>query len=234
MPLWTDAYLADTRHLSDAEHGRYLLLLIDMWRAPNCRFPNDRQWLMRRFKRAAEDFDREIQPLLTEFCQCDGNWWTQKKLLKVWKQSQKYHTQQRDRAKSRWDKEKAHAAAMQTLQCNPSPKHYTNGRDSDVSESLPSESSESSTGVIGAPEEARHKTKKHTVKRRQLCPMPENWTPNVEFARSKGLTDAEINRQANKAIDYAKLHDKRYADWDAYWRNWVRNFLEMRDGARFH
>ena len=41
FPLWTDAYLGDTRHLTTTEHGAYLLLLITAWRTPNCAIPND-------------------------------------------------------------------------------------------------------------------------------------------------------------------------------------------------
>jgi uncharacterized protein YdaU (DUF1376 family) len=41
IPLFTDAYLADTRHLSLEEHGAYLLLLMLAWRSPDCCLPDD-------------------------------------------------------------------------------------------------------------------------------------------------------------------------------------------------
>ena len=47
LPLWTDAYLADTTHLTYAESGMYLAILMHMWRCPGCRIPNDQEWLAR-------------------------------------------------------------------------------------------------------------------------------------------------------------------------------------------
>lgn len=47
MPLFTDAYLADTRHLSTAEHGAYLLMLMTAWRDPDCSLPDDDVFLGR-------------------------------------------------------------------------------------------------------------------------------------------------------------------------------------------
>src|SRR5438874_7033624 len=47
LPLWTDAYLGDTRHLSQSEHGAYLLLLITAWRTPDCSLPDDDRLLAR-------------------------------------------------------------------------------------------------------------------------------------------------------------------------------------------
>ena len=47
LPLWTDAYLGDTRHLTTIEHGAYLLLLIAAWRTSTCDLPDDDRQLRR-------------------------------------------------------------------------------------------------------------------------------------------------------------------------------------------
>ena len=44
LPLWTDAYLAATGHLSFEEHGVYMMLLMTIWRAPNCRVSPQLKW----------------------------------------------------------------------------------------------------------------------------------------------------------------------------------------------
>jgi uncharacterized protein YdaU (DUF1376 family) len=45
LPLFTDAYLADTIHLTAAQHGAYILLLMAAWRLPDCALPNDDKFL---------------------------------------------------------------------------------------------------------------------------------------------------------------------------------------------
>jgi uncharacterized protein YdaU (DUF1376 family) len=41
LPIFTDALIADTVHLTDAEFGCYMRLLIFAWRTPECRLPNN-------------------------------------------------------------------------------------------------------------------------------------------------------------------------------------------------
>lgn len=106
LPLWTDAYLADCDHLTDAEHGRYFLMLQHMWRAPNRRFPNDDQWLARKFRRSVEDVRSQLRPLLAEFFQTDGNWLFHKRLEREWLRLSEMSRKQSERAKSRWNNEK--------------------------------------------------------------------------------------------------------------------------------
>ena len=106
FPLSTDAFLADCEHLSDAEIGRYTRILIALWRAPQQRLPNDDEWLARKFRRTVEEVVADLRPLVAEFCQCDGNWITQKRISKEYKRAVKAINQRRDAANARWLKEK--------------------------------------------------------------------------------------------------------------------------------
>lgn len=106
FPLATDAFLADTDHLDDAERGRYVSILIALWRAPKQRLPNDDAWLAKKFKREVERVIAELRPLVVEFCQCDGNWITQKRLSKEFLRASKAVAQRRDAANARWLKQK--------------------------------------------------------------------------------------------------------------------------------
>lgn len=47
MPVFGDAYLADTTHLTTEEHGAYFLLLLAAWRQDDCSLPMDDRKLAR-------------------------------------------------------------------------------------------------------------------------------------------------------------------------------------------
>ncbi|MCR6671462.1 DUF1376 domain-containing protein [Devosia ginsengisoli] len=65
LPLWTDAYLADTGHLTTLEHGAYLMLLMSMWRAGGD-LPNDDRKLARFAKLTTPQWQR-IKDTIMEF-----------------------------------------------------------------------------------------------------------------------------------------------------------------------
>jgi len=105
LNLWTDAWLADTCHLPRVDRDIYLHLLVLMWRSPNCRVPNDMEWIGRKLACSKEDMER-LPAILSEFCKSSGNWLTQKRLVKEYKLAQARSKSASDKAKSRWNKDK--------------------------------------------------------------------------------------------------------------------------------
>lgn len=62
LPLWTDAWVADTKHLTWLERGTYHDLLVLMWRSPGCRIPNDDHWLAKRLGMSLAEVQHELRP----------------------------------------------------------------------------------------------------------------------------------------------------------------------------
>lgn len=79
LPLFTDAYLGDTTHLSTFEHGAYLLLLIVSWRSPGCIIADD-DALLARYTRMTRDKWRKVRPILEPFFTIEGGFWHQARL----------------------------------------------------------------------------------------------------------------------------------------------------------
>lgn len=197
MPLWTDAYLADCGHLSDAEHGRYLMLLMHLWRAPSQRLPNDDAWLARRFRRSVEDVQNEIRPLISEFCDCDGNWITQKRTSREFAYVAEQSRKQSERAKARWDKEKGRCRGNATARNAPTPTPVKKG-------------------------EAKASPKKASRLPDDWRPSQElgRWAM-TEF----GWTVEEVRSTADSFCDHWRAtagQNARKLDWDAAFRNWCR------------
>jgi uncharacterized protein YdaU (DUF1376 family) len=106
MPLFVDAFLADTYHLTAEEVGCYLALLMSMWRR-NGSVPNDPEELAFtcRMKHKSAKWSkmwRKLEPFFT----VDGNRLTQKRLKKEWNYVQELSAKQRANANARWSKNK--------------------------------------------------------------------------------------------------------------------------------
>lgn len=112
MPLWTDAYLADTRHLDRGEHGAYLLLLMEAWRRPNCSLPDDDK-LLARMAACTPDEWQEIKPAIMAFWTLDkrAKEWRQKRQRKEREYVEETSRLQSHRARSGWEKRRLRDAA---------------------------------------------------------------------------------------------------------------------------
>jgi uncharacterized protein YdaU (DUF1376 family) len=83
MPFYTDAYLADTTHLTTEEHGAYLLLLFAAWRSPGCSLKDDDTFLVRVAKVSLDRWNKRLKPVMLPFWQVRDGRWTQKKQQSV-------------------------------------------------------------------------------------------------------------------------------------------------------
>lgn len=136
LPIWTDAYVADCSHLTFTEHGVYFCLLVLIWRSPQCRIPDDDAWIARKLRCDADAMRTHVRPVMREFCQSDGNWITQARLLKEWRWCLERSKKNSAAAKARWNKDKGacvrnangHAIAMPPTHTLPTPKDLSSLR----------------------------------------------------------------------------------------------------------
>lgn len=79
LPLWTDALLGDTTHLSAEEFGVYMLLLIAAWRRPDCDLPDDDALLARYARVTPRRWDR-LKAIIRPFFRSEDGMLHQKRL----------------------------------------------------------------------------------------------------------------------------------------------------------
>lgn len=81
LPLFTDAFIADTGHLNAQETGAYLMLMMVAWRSPECRLPDNDDKLAR-WARVDRRTWLRIKPAVMEFWTLAEGFWSQKRLSK--------------------------------------------------------------------------------------------------------------------------------------------------------
>lgn len=110
MPLFVDAYLADTTHLSLEEHGAYLLLLMAMWRRGGAIPDDDKDnaRMLGLMPRAWLRLKPRLMPLLSVYGPDGARMITQKRLQKEWNFSVENRERQsakgRRGAEERWQR----------------------------------------------------------------------------------------------------------------------------------
>lgn len=111
LPLWTDAYMGDTQHLSMEESGCYLHILMVSWRRSDCAVDDDDEQLARICRISTTKWRKirvVLEPFFTRIPGENGGCGklTQKRLQKEYKNASKKSQQAKDAANSRWLKTK--------------------------------------------------------------------------------------------------------------------------------
>ena len=102
LPLFGDAYMADTRHLTLEEHGAYLMLLLIAWRSPDCSLPDDDARLGRMLGITPKKWAK-LKPSVMSFWKLTETGWQQERLTKEFRFVAKKSEQNRQSANSRWN-----------------------------------------------------------------------------------------------------------------------------------
>lgn len=197
MPLWTDAYLGDTTHLTTVEHGAYLLLLMTMWRNDGS-LPNDDDRLAKYARMSRAQWAR-IKDTIMEFFVLENDRLIQRRLSDELNAVRQHSAKQSNRAKARWLKEKKSQDAVAVPdECrsdatlNPTPNH--------LSSSLRSED------------------------RRALQDMAD-WVPSEEdrsYAEQHGLDPGRVLADIQDWAANAALSKRRKRHPSRFWQTWCR------------
>ena len=214
MPLYIGDYLADTTHLTQAEHGAYLLLLMAMWRAGGKLPANDPQ--LARFCRCTGPQWNRIRETILAFFEWDDGCLTQRRLSAELTKyeatlSQKSRAGLASARKKAVEKAQLSPTAVPTKSNEPEPEPITDeDKPSSVSARSPKRASKRGT---------------------RLDP---SWSPSeidVAYARKKGLTEQEIERGVEEFRNYWVAKPGAGAlklDWGATWRNRVLDIIDRR------
>jgi len=242
MPLWTDAYLADTTDLSAEEHGVYLLLLMAAWRTPGCALPDDDNRLARMARVGLKKW-RKLRPVMERFFTVEDGLWTQKRLLREREWVENDRAQKRKAGKA--SAQKRQQESKNSFPCASNSKKFLASDSGQCVTDNSLENPQSGSAAVATEQPAPsqhphpHPEKKERPpnggqKKAQGSRLPDDWWPDdtdVAAAQREGLNDADIEREAAKFRDYwvgVPGQRGRKADWRATWRNWVRKAAEGR------
>lgn len=105
LPIWTDAFIADTLDLTVEEIGLYFLMLMLAWRRSDCALPDDMAWLKKSLHNRihGHSFNTMVPKILKRFwVQTDAKW-VQKRLQKEFKYASNRSQIGRKAALERWN-----------------------------------------------------------------------------------------------------------------------------------
>lgn len=238
MPLMTDA-LHDVSYMSDECFGKYMRLLVTWWR-DGCEPISERK--LRAYTNASGEQLECIKDHLTETD--DG--WVQKKLFEVWEQQIKRSNKAKTSAKMSWqNRRKANAEQTQRERISSDDANamlsVNRIEDTDVSsissapDGAPPEKSvsrETAKARVGATANGTRLSKDWKITDEQLdWAMGAEVDPATDEILREAMTRSEVMHEANKFRDFwhgKTGKDARKKDWDATFRNWIRNACSRR------
>ena len=205
MPLHITDYLADTGHLTAAEHGAYLMLIMHYWQ--NGSLPADER-LLQRLTRMSKDEWAESRDVLAMLF---GENWSHKRIDEELAKADEIIEKRRSAANARHAKNKSDAHAEQV------------------------DSKSSDTGALPRTLDQGLKEEPNGSSKKRACRIPDDFRPDLAWAVGAGLSPQEAELEAANFRGYwtAKAgKDAAKLNWPVTWEVWVRNSLKRRPSSR--
>jgi uncharacterized protein YdaU (DUF1376 family) len=143
MPVFTDALLGDTLHLSAEEFGAYCLLLFATWRNNGRALVEDDRKMARICRVTPKRWRDRLRPVLAAFFDTSDGTWHQKRLEKEWNYVEHYTSEQsrkgRLSALKRWGTSVTDPSIRLKPDGNPHTHTQIHKEDSEASPLLPTD-----------------------------------------------------------------------------------------------
>lgn len=213
LPLFTDAFIADTGHLSAQETGAFLMLLMMAWRSPDCQLPDDDDRLAR-WARVDRRTWARIKPIVMEFWTLANGTWTQKRLSK-----------ERDHVSKR--AEVARENGQQGGRPKPLKMH-------NVDNPMGSSRVSKQKAPNPNPNDASLRSASDAAAPKKGLRLADDWVPSeqdLQIGRDLGFTDADMRPIYVEFRDYWRAESgqkARKCDWSLTWRNRLRELAARR------
>ena len=220
LPLATDAYLADTTHLTTEQHGAYLLLLMAAWRNPDCDLPDDDVQLAQICRMSLRSWRAKNAPVLAFFSLKSGR--LKQKRLSDTREKVQVKRKQRLDALARANKAKKRSPSGAADAPADAPAYAAPNAGANQNQN------QKSTGTGTRREGAREGDRAPEARHRRGTRLPDVWFPSeddIQFAHQRGFDDSRIKEVADQFRDYwHSMPGQRgvKSRWDLTWRNWLR------------
>lgn len=222
FPIFTDAYLADTRHLTAAQHGAYLLLLISAWRMPDCALPNDDKLLARFASMDARTWKSNREVIIKFWTLGNDQKFRQGRMIDERKIAETQRSKNSEAGKSSSLKRKGRHTKSGQPNVNETSTPLNPSLKSLSSEAKASSDCDASPNALVASKNEEHSTK--TAKRNTS--LPEKWRPN-DAHRKKcselGFDADQLVDEPNGFINYHLARSSKFSDWDRAFWTWIGN-----------
>lgn len=212
MPLYIADYLADTAHLSAAEHGAYLLLIMHYWRAGS--LPHDDKKLAR----IARCTDRQWRDMRDTIAGLFGPDWSHKRV-----ENELDKARSKSQARSEAGKHGAEAKSL---------------KNKDAPQAIACDLPEQKPAIVQASSSEPQSERKIEGARKRAAPaqlIPPTWEmdeDDLSYAIDCGMDMGTAVEQQERFKDRSQAKGEKYVSIKAAWRTWCRNWRDWRNAPQ--